>query len=279
MILKPGVPPQVHETEVGLCYACTLPAAAQPRWAWLADTHIAADDAAEHAGCRPAEQFTRIVGEILAARPCAALVNGDLAWSHGQAADYRRFDALVRPLRSAMPLLLGVGNHDRRDALLSILAGSRRSAPERLTSITAQPPFRFVVLDSQSSSKEVGGELGAVQLDWLDGVLRAEPSLRTVLFVHHPGESSSEGCRDFDSLTALARRRRNVQAIVTAHEHMFSLGWAGSVPLVGLPAAGFPFTPETACGWIETRFSSNGMDLILHDADGAGLHHLPWRQP
>lgn len=278
MILKPGAPPQVRETKAGLCYACTLPAETHPRWAWLADTHIAADEAIEHGGCRPAEQLTRIVGEILAARPGAALINGDLAWSQGHAADYRRFDALVRPLRTAMPLLLGIGNHDRRDALLSILDRGRQSAPPRLVSITDQPPFRLVVLDSQSSPKEVGGELGTVQLDWLDRVLRAGPSLRTVLFVHHPGESSSEGCRDFDSLTALARSHRNVQAIVTGHEHAFSLGWAGSVALVGLPAVGFPFTPQAACGWIETRLASDGMDLALHDANGVGRHHLPWRQ-
>lgn len=279
MILKPGAPPQVRETEVGLCFTCTLPAAAGPRWAWLADTHIAADNSAEHAGCRPAKQLSRIVGEILAARACGALVNGDLSWSQGQPADYRRFDALVRPLWSVMPLLLGIGNHDRRDVLLSILAATRHCVPERLLSITDQPPYRFVMLDSQRSPGEVGGELGATQLQWLGGLLRAEPFLRTLLFVHHPGESSSKGCRDFDSLSALAQRCRNVQAIVTGHEHSFSLAWAGDVPLVGLPAAGFPFTPQVPCGWIEARLSSEGMVLLLHDANGVAHIRLGWRQP
>ena len=279
MILKPGAPPQVHETDVGLCFACTLPAAAHPRWAWLADTHIAADQSAEHAGSRPAQQLSRIVEEILDARACGALINGDLAWSQGQPADYRRFDALVRPLCSVMPLVLGIGNHDRRDVLLSILAAARHSVPERLLSITDQPPYRFVMLDSQSSPGEVGGALGATQLQWLDRLLRAEPLLRTVLFVHHPGVSSSEGCRDFDSLTALAQRCRNVQAIVTGHEHSFSLAWAGDVPLVGLPAAGFPFTPQVPCGWIEARLASGGIVLLLHDANGVGHYRLRWRQP
>lgn len=278
MILTPGEPPQVREVSAGLCYSCTLPATTEPRWAWLADTHLAADPAAEKFGLRPAEQLDRAVARILAARPCAVVVNGDLAWSSGQAGDYQRLADALRPMAATMPIVLGVGNHDRREVLLAVMAGGGEPAPERLLAVVDQPPYRFVMLDSQGAPGEVGGELGAAQFDWLDRTLQAEPHRKTFLFAHHPGESISEGCRDFDALVRIVRRRPQVQAIVTGHEHFFSLERTGGVHLIGLPAVGCPLVPDTPCGWIEARPLPEALELAFHSTGPPNRHWLGWRE-
>lgn len=277
MILTRGEPPQVREVSAGLCYSCTLPATTEPRWAWLADTHLAADPKAEKFGLRPAEQLDRTVARILAARPCAAVVNGDLAWSSGQAGDYQRLADALRPMAARMPIVLGVGNHDRREGLLAVMAGRSRPAPDRLLAVVDQPPYRFVMLDSQGHPGQVGGKLGAIQLTWLKRVLQTQPNLKTLLFAHHPGESASEGCSDFDNLLLIALEQPHVIAIITGHEHVFSLQKTGGLHLIGLPAIGFPLTAGTACGWVDARPRPTALELTFRSTNTIQEHRLPWR--
>ena len=277
MILKAGRPPSTCEHAWGLCCSCTLPAAKRVKWAWLADTHISADAKAERGGWRPAARLERIATEIAATDPSGVLVNGDLAWSRGELGDYRLLLSILSPVTAIAPLVLGVGNHDHRGNLLRALASRRGQDPAKVAMIVEQPPYRFILLDSQIHPHEIGGEIGIAQVDWLDDVLRTGTPLRTVLFVHHPGVSTSEGCRDFDSLTQVAVRHRSVQAIVTGHDHEFSLGRVRGVHWVGLPATGFPFTSGTPCGWIEADLSVGGLALHVHGSSGSSSHHLDWR--
>ncbi len=277
MILTPtGTAPAI-ELAWGKAYALALPPASSSIWAWLADTHISADSFLERGGCHPDRALGRIVDEIAAARPTGTLVNGDIAWSAGQAADYDRFLAITRPLVSDGLLALGLGNHDHRGNLLAALSEDHDPEPQRVAAVIEEPPFRFVMLDSLVDAAETGGEMGPGQLAWLDGLLAREPGLRTFLLVHHPGESSSVGARDFAALEILAERHRCVQAIVTGHEHAFTIRTVGSTHRIGLPAAGFPFDPGTPCGWVEARLCEECVALRLHAGPCPHEQLLAWR--
>ena len=140
-----------------------------------------------------------------------------------------------------------------------------------------QPPFRFVALDSQLDPGEVGGAIGSEQLQWLESVLRYREPARTILFVHHPGESASEGCRDFGSLFDLAAGCGHVQAIVTGHDHAYSLDRDRGVHLVGLPSAGFPFDPGDECGWVEANLRASDLELRLRAGGTSRVSRLRWR--
>ena len=153
----------------------------------------------------------------------------------------------------------------------------RSRCPEWIAAVVEQPPFRFVQLDSQIAPGQVGGEVGDEQLAWLERLLQSALTLRTILFVHHPGESSSEGCRDFKTLLDIAERHNCVQTIVTGHDHAFALRRIGSLHQVALPATAFPFDPGTDCGWIEATLSEEGLDLALRGASVDSRHHLAWR--
>ena len=177
----------------------------------MADTHVCADPKVDYRNWVPARRLKRVVRDIVASRPNGMVINGDLAWSDGRIADYRRFMTLLQPLAGAFPLVLGMGNHDRRDNLLAICEQSTEPVPEWIAAVVEQPPFRFVQLDSQIAPGQVGGEVGDEQLAWLERLLQSALTLRTILFVHHPGESSSEGCRDFKTLLDIAERHNCVQ--------------------------------------------------------------------
>ena len=262
----------------GRVYSIALPPARASTWAWLSDTHIAASSSAERDGRRPVAALRQTVDEITAVRPAGTLVNGDLAWSSGEPADYERFLAITRPLVASGPLALGLGNHDHRGNMLAAASEGRGLEPRRVAAVIDRPPFRFVMLDSLAGSGQTGGEIGGGQLRWLDGLLAREPGLRTLLLVHHPGESASAGALDFDALEDLARSRDCVQAIVTGHEHEFTIRESGSGHLIGLPAVGFPFDRGTPCGWVEARLSEECISLRLHAGRHSSLRALGWRR-
>ncbi len=210
-------------------------------------------------------------------RPCLVLVNGDLAWADGRREDYERFLGIMHPLATRAALVLTPGNHDRHDTLLACIAQRAGPAPQWVAAVVEQPPFRLVALDSSIDTGTVGGEIGGAQIAWLEALLASAPDAKTVIFVHHPGQSSSEGCADFQDLADLAQRQHCIQAIVTGHDHEYGLGRVGAVHHLRLPAVGFPFQGGIPTGWVEAAPASAGIDLRLRGALAPSLAHLPWR--
>ena len=223
-------------------------------------------------------QLERFVREVRASRPSGVLVNGDLAWESGELGDYSRLADLVQPLRARFPLVLVPGNHDRRANMLAQLGRMSRRDPGRIAAVVDQPPFRLVALDSVAVAGDVGGEIGADQLEWLDGLLARAQGRLTLVFVHHPGESTSEGCRDFQDLQAIALSHGTVPAIITAHDHEFAVARAGGLFLIALPALGFPFDPSTQCGWIEACCSAEGARLYPRGGLSGPVRSLFWEE-
>jgi 3',5'-cyclic AMP phosphodiesterase CpdA len=210
-------------------------------------------------------------------RPCGVLVNGDLAWSCGHKEDYERFLGIMHPLTEQAALVLALGNHDERGTLLGCFADHNGPAPRWLAAVVEQPPFRLVALDSSIDTYTVGGKIGCEQLAWLEELLVSEPRAPTVIFVHHPGQSSSAGCSDFDGLMQLAQRQNCIQAVVTAHDHEYRLDRIGGVHQICLPAVGFPFSDDTPTGWIEALLGSAEIELRLRGPGTPNVSRLPWK--
>ena len=181
-------------------------------------------------------------------QPSGVLVNGDLAWSLGHSDDYERFLDIMRPLAKRAAVVLAVGNHDDRGNLLACLANRGDPVPQWLGAVVEQPPFRLIALDSSIDAQTVGGEIGSAQLAWLEDELEAEPRAPTIIFLHHPGESSSEGCSDFSDLIRLVERRQCVQAVVTAHDHEYGVGRVGEAHHVQPARGGIPVRGAHAYG-------------------------------
>lgn len=206
------------------------------------------------------------------------IVNGDIAWKEGAAGDYRRFQDILSPALRTAPLVLCVGNHDSRANMLAAFDTECEAEPEWIAAVVDLPPYCVITLDSQIGPSVVGGEIGASQLAWLEEALAASGTRRAILFVHHPGNSLSEGCRDFDRLVDLAGDSGVVQAIVTGHDHAFSLERLGRMHLVGLPSAAFPFDNRQDCGWVEARLATESFQLRFHGSRESREHRLRWRK-
>ncbi len=279
MIVRAGLAARSRKFASGLVYTCSLPRAERSVWAWLADTHISGGPVAERAGRQPDTELQRVSREVSAVRPDGLVVNGDIAWKDGAAEDYRRFRDILSPALRGAPLVLGVGNHDRRANMLDAFDPELIAEPEWIAACVDLPPYCLIAVDSQLDPSVVGGEVGDSQMAWLEGALASSGARRAILFVHHPGDSLSEGCRDFERLAALAGGSGIVEAIVTGHDHAFSLDRLEGMHLVGLPSSAFPFDSRQDCGWVEARLAADGLALRFHGSRESAELRLRWRGP
>lgn len=250
------------------------PAAPEPWYAWLSDTHVAADPTRQNRDNVMADNLKAVVEGILAepGRPLGAFVNGDLAFNEGQSADYETFLSLVRPLRDAgIPLHLTLGNHDHRDNFRKALHAeppADKAIENKHVSVVNGPNFRVLILDSLIRTNHTPGLLGDEQRGWLARALDAEPDRPTLVFVHHNPSKDEGALNDHDALFEVLGPRRQVKALVFGHTHRWSLGERGGVRLVNLPAVGYPFGKDQPVGWVRVEPRADGISLELRCIGG-----------
>ena len=165
---------------------------------FLSDPHVAGTDT----GWRKDWTFTRCefarrVAEVLAMRPLPrhVVIFGDLAIDHGEPEDYRLLAELLCPLRAAgVHVVLGTGNHDRRDTMREAFPGTAKSPVDgRIVSVTPIGPCDLVLLDSlkltgpDANLKEapVEGALDDAQQQWIADYI-AKAARPTLVAAHHP---------------------------------------------------------------------------------------------
>lgn len=252
-------------------------AASELHLALLSDTHIPADTAEAYRGFRPCANLEQVVKAVVAAKPLAALLNGDAARLEGKVEDYQRLKELLGPLTAQMPLFLGLGNHDDRANLAKVFqepAGLHPKVQGKLVTVIDHPVVRVIQLDSLLYTNKTAGFLGKDQRSWLAGYLAEFKDRPVVLVVHHTlGEGEGE-LLDAGQLFELVRPHRHVKAIFYGHSHVWSLARRERLHLINIPAVGYNFGDKEPVGWVEARFRPTGAVLTLHviggnrDADG-----------
>lgn len=258
-------------------------------YAWLSDTHLAANPTATLHGQVMADNLRAVVADILDAHdpPRGVLVNGDLALTDGQPGDYRAFLAATRPLASAnLPIHLALGNHDDREVFRTVLGvpgGLTGAVLDKLVSVVQGRGHRVLVLDSLVAVNATAGKLGEAQLAWLAGELDARPETPTIVFVHHnPDAQLSSALRDTDALMAVLRPRRQAKAVVCGHTHVWDARVVEGLHLINLPAVGYKFHRRQPLGWCAFRPEPDGGELELRCIGGDRKQHrrrieLRWR--
>src|SRR5947209_15188961 len=170
----------------------TFAADADPhRVAFLSDTHIPETPDGANKEYVMADRLRQVVGEVAALdpKPACAVIDGDLAYKTGTAAEYALFGKLVEPIRAAgVPLHLGLGNHDHFGRFAEGLASLRpadKPVDGKQVLVVELPRANLVILDSYDPKNTVGGLLGGPQLRWLAAALDARKDKPAVVFVHH----------------------------------------------------------------------------------------------
>jgi len=265
------------------------------RVAFLADSHVGEKSEEVARDCNMAGRLKQVVAEVvrLDPRPTCAVIDGDLAYRTGTAAEYRLFGSLVEPVREAgIPLHLGLGNHDHFTRFAEGLARLRpaeRPVEGKQVVVAELEHVNLFVLDSFDPAFGVGGSLGAVQLKWLTAALDARNSKPAVVCVHHPLQFEPDknkkysGLADSVDLWPLLKDRPHVKAFVFGHTHTWKLAEKDGIHLINLPAIGYPFAKSEVTGWVDAVFKGRGVKLEVRALDPKHARHgekaeLEWRK-
>jgi 3',5'-cyclic AMP phosphodiesterase CpdA len=257
-------------------------AAAAPRqapasawYAWLADTHIAADAKTVLRENNMAANLRKAVASVLdqPGDPRALFVDGDLALLDGQPGDYGTFLSLLNPIRKAdVPIYVALGNHDDRESIRVAYGLEMPIDPDvadRWITVLDEPAVRFVLLDSLQKPNHTPGLVGARQLAWLGRTLDADAKKPTVVFVHHNLSDAAGALNDTAELLAVLGPRTQVKAVVYGHSHRWEAKKdVDGLHLINLPAIAYPFGPDQPLGWVRFEPTSDGASLTLHAIGG-----------
>jgi 3',5'-cyclic AMP phosphodiesterase CpdA len=265
------------------------------RVALLSDPHVGgkADEVARE--CNMADRLKRVVAEVakLSPRPACAVVNGDLAYKSGTAAEYELFASLVDPVREAgIPLHLGLGNHDNFTRFAEGMGRFRpkdRPVEGKQVTVVELERVNLFVLDSYDPKNSVGGVLGESQLKWLAKALDSRKDKPAVVVAHHPLQFEADkngkfnGLADSKDLWPALKERPQVKAYVFGHTHTWRLAQKDGVHLVNLPAIGYPFAKAEVTGWVDAAFTEKGVKLEVRAIDPKHAKHgdkveLAWRK-
>ena len=117
--------------------------------------------------------------------PGYVLILGDLAYAHGDVADYELFKAMMEPLdKAGIPWYPMMGNHDNREAFFSVFPERKSNlVADRLVTVVKTPRSDFVLLDSLKEGK-IGGTLDEKQRSWLKSFL-SDRKKSTFICAHH----------------------------------------------------------------------------------------------
>ena len=242
------------------------------RLALLSDTHIPADATEAYRGFKPVDNLAKVVPQVTASSVEGALIGGDLARLKGLPEDYARLKQLVTPIADKMPLAMVLGNHDHRgnfrQAFMSAPGQPAEAVANKHTGTREVGGLRFVLLDSLLAPDVTPGQLGSAQRDWLSKTLTASPTTPTVVVVHHTlGENDGE-LVDAERLFDTLRPHTQVKAIMYGHSHKYEVRERDGLQLINLPAVGYNFIDSEPVGWVESVWTTEGVDLTLRAIGG-----------
>ncbi len=257
----------------------------QTRWAFLSDTHIAADAENNYRGHYPYRNLQETFKQIASDLPEGMIVTGDIARLTGQTGDYENLKGLMLPLVGRRPIYFALGNHDDRANFLDVFEGPAGRSPavkgKHIVTVDAGAA-RFVLLDSLFATNQTAGLLGKAQRTWLEHYLQTCDDKPVLLFFHHSLRDEDGDLLDIPRLFDLIKPIPKVKALVFGHSHEYGFSDYEGIHLINLPAVGYNFTDDQPVGWVEAQLTRSGATLRLHavgrhrPSDGR-TERLSWR--
>ena len=215
--------------------------------------------------------------------PAFIAISGDLT-DRGNEADYVVLKPLLEELAGDIPLVLAIGNHDRRDTFYEVFGGhdgGDRFKPHDHDRVIAG--LHIITLDS-SIPGMVGGELAASQIAWLKARLEDHAECRKLVMVHHSPLFDLERGDVWDRLDVASTEAlreaiagKNVVGILSGHVHMEEVtNWYGVPVIVGVGhhAATNPVAPADEVQLVE----ATGMTICPLRSQGLAATFVPHPQ-
>lgn len=223
----------------------------------LTDLHFPPRPEDRPYGSDPVGNLRRVLARVreLAVRPACILISGDLT-DDALPESYRHVKSAVAEVRElfGVPVLLGLGNHDRRIPFRQVILGeaTAQDEGERYYYSTRLGDLRILMLDSLIPG-ELYGELGPEQLDWLAEQLREPAPGGDLVVLHHPvlprglPRAADNILSDADALREVLQSHP-ILGVLAGHSHVSSAApFAGTLAITA-PAVGSLFDPGTIDG-------------------------------
>ena len=242
----------------------------------ITDLHVSAPEAADpglHSDT-PAT-LERMVGIVnaMTPRPDFVVASGDLT-NHGDEASYRCVKALLD--RVEVPLVLALGNHDRREGFNAVFGAGASDAAffhaQRLGGL------HVITLDTGVPGK-VAGAITDAQFDFLAAEMDRHAELPKLIVMHHPPRVDPDGLPwgtiDMASTERLAEvlRGRDVIGILSGHIHIDQVTHWHGIPIV--VANGQHSTVDLLERADLRIVEGTGFALCTHRASGLSVTFVP----
>ena len=215
----------------------------------LSDLHPFADPDERLFGIPTRELLEEVLAHVRgsAVRPDHVVVTGDLTHDE-QPETYAAVRALLEPFVDRLWLL--PGNHDDR-AVMRAAFGDRIPADgaARVTFSFRARDWLCLGLDTHVPG-EVGGRIGADQVEWIEQQLARESPRAAALFMHHPPVELGRawldriGVEDGHLLRELLAREPRIRLVCCGHVHHESSHRLGQAEVVTVPSTGLQFSTE-----------------------------------
>lgn len=230
----------------------------------LSDLHIPASSN-ERLYDLPAVQRVRdIIDRIRAMElsPDFFLISGDLV-NDGTVEEYRMVSTLLEQIRDfGRPILLGLGNHDKRLPFRQVILNEDESdETRRYYHSTMIDGLNVIMLDTVIPN-QTGGNLDVAQLDWLSTELEKPADIGHLIVLHHPPVYSTItwlNTLGLENAAALAQviQGKNVLGLLSGHIHFVHIAqFAGA----------FSFTAPSSLYMLDPSVPDN-----LRGTDGYGF--------
>jgi 3',5'-cyclic AMP phosphodiesterase CpdA len=259
-------------------------------FAFLSDTHLAAQREQLGQGINMVDHFEKVSRELLSLpqRPAGLFISGDCAYSSGEKGDYAMLTQMLDPVRaSQIPVHIALGNHDHRERFWEVLSkekSSKRPLVDKQVALLKTRHANWFILDSLETTLSTPGLIGREQLDWLASALDANQKKPALVMVHHnPGLTGNMGLKDTMAFLEIIRPRRQVKAYIYGHTHTWRIDQDNSgIHLVNLPPVAYVFAKGEPSGWVRAGLQPDGISLELRSLDPAHKAHaqttvLKWR--
>lgn len=237
------------------------------RFIHLTDLHVSDPDGADGARAVPALQTLRHAIEAINAmdpQPDFVVASGDLT-NMGDVPSYALLKETLAPLQA--PLILALGNHDKRAGFHTVFGAGPSDAPQFLTQVIAG--LQVIVLDTLVPN-HVAGTIDEAQFALLEEALAQHSDLPKLIVMHHPPRLDDAGLPwgsiDMAATNRLAEtlRPHRIAAILSGHIHINQTSlWHG-----------FPLLVST--GLDSTIDLLERVDLRI--MEGAGFSICDWRE-
>jgi Icc protein len=252
-------------------------AGASDRVILMSDIHISADPERVLRGAKMAKNLTEVIADITASipgkPPKALCISGDIALNEGQEGDYREVKRLLEPLRAlGVPQHLLMGNHDHRGHCTGILGAYQPlgvTIDPHVASKISLGKVNLFLLDTLIKTNHTPGELGEVQIAWLEKELAEDAGKPAVLIFHHNMrfDEPKNALTDTESLFAVMKKYPHVKAAFFGHSHRWELVEKDGKHLVNLPPTAYVFQEGLPNGWVDAEFHADRVELTLHTLD------------